>query len=398
MFNGSKLDPSDSERPHSTCIHVLAPQAHKPRLQSAAVIPGDPATDDWAPQVKDEGEDVLLSLPDPFVTTRSFTVVQIRTVQHAFSRSELNAIRKMYNWKPNDRDPLRGKIAISQGEGWRTLTAGDGAMARLLGVSTGTVRNLRMALQDKLAVEIKNNGVGPNAGKTWIVYSFDNILRRLKTAGYLYASLRPAGAVAVCDTAGEVVAPRALVARGSKVDLTTLDPSNLQSEKADPSKFVHLNQKVDGSKFAAHINNSINNKLAANTNTKEALVRLEDAANRELEIHLGQPSPTCATKIATSILNITPDATEDDVIVFIDQELPAIVSDPGTKNTTGLLIWKVKPCFTPDALARRRSYIPQWYEERYRQMVRGEARCRFSSEYRQWFETRYMNRQEEIAS
>jgi len=261
-------------------------------------------TGDQEPQVTETAIQEILQSAHYDAPPRRISLRPIRSIQDGLSRNELAGLSTLWT-KAREGDAEAN---------FRLLTIGDRTLAAVLNVSDNSVRNLRNALLDKLAIQVHHAEVaGPRGGKTYIVFSYAEILRRWRKNGFVLASQRTAGAVALCDASGRVVAPRALVERAHlakfdpssfKFDPLDFDPSNLQS---DPTNFAPATAKFDPSSFAAPIRNK--------TNPDNQPAAPEEIASivRSVAVHVGSCDEDFALRLIALCRSTGSDATLEEI-------------------------------------------------------------------------------------
>ena len=316
--------------------------------------------DDLEPQVTEASIQETLQSATPENPPRRISFRQVRSIQDGLARNELATLSTLWT---------KGREGDASGN-FRLITIGDRTLARVLNVSDNSVRNLRNALLDKLAIQVHHaNVAGPKGGKTYIVFSYAEILRRWRKNGLVLASQRTAGAVALCDASGHVLAPRALLASASsrKFDPSNFnfapsyfDPSNFQPA---PTNFDPSDSKFDPSSFAPLIRNKTNqaNQPAAPGETAHIV--------HAVAAHLGSCDQQFAERLITACRSNTVDATVDEIEYFVQTTLPPLVRNTAVQSKTGVLLSRAASTFSGESLRQLRAGLQSYRMERARQVI-----------------------------
>jgi len=296
---------------------------------------------------------------------RRISLRPIRSIQDGLSRNELAALSTLWT-KAREGDTEAN---------FRFLTIGDRTLAAVLNVSDNSVRNLRNALLDKLAIQVRHAPVaGPRGGKTYIVFSYAEILRRWRKHGYVLASQRTAGAVALCDASGQVIAPRALVerARSAKFDPShfkfapsDFDPSILQS---DLTNFAPANPDFDPSSFGPLIRNK-----TIRANQPPAPDEIASIV-RSVATHLGACDEDFAQRLILLCRSTAGDATIEEIAYFVESNLPSLVRNSSVQSKTGVLLSRAAPTFTGESLRQLRAGVQRYRIDCARDIIQHSSR------------------------
>ena len=352
-LEGSNFSPS---KIHPFPGLVPPPPAHEsvPHPLKSLVEP-----DDQEPRVTEEAIYELLDTAHRELPPRRMSLRAIRSIQDGLSRNELAALTTLWT---------KGREGDAAGN-FRLLTIGDRTLATVLNVSDNSVRNLRNALLDKLAIQIHHAKiVGPRGGKTYIVFSYSEILRRWRKNGLILASQRTAGAVALCDASGRAVAPRALASADSgKIDPSNfkIDPSNIDPSLSisNPNNFDPSNRKFDPSSFALHIRNKAN--YGNQPPAPHEIARTVQSVSK----YIGGCDEDFAVRLLSTCRSIAPDASIDEVEYFIDATLPSLVRNASIQSKTGVLLSRAASTFTGESLRQLRVGLQAYRIDRATQVV-----------------------------
>lgn len=356
----------DSERlpTMSTGDARLGPILDRSHFEGSNFIPSNFA-DGQDPQVTETAIQEILHSAHYEAPPRRISLRPIRSIQDGLSRNELAGLSTLWT-KAREGDAEAN---------FRLLTIGDRTLAAVLNVSDNSVRNLRNALLDKLAIQVHHAGVaGPRGGKTYIVFSYAEILRRWRKSGFVLASQRTAGAVALCDPSGRVVAPRALVERAQstkfdpssfKFDPINFDPSNLHS---DPTNFAPATAKFDPSSFEPPIRNK--------TNPDNQPAAPEEIASivRSVAAHVGSCDEDFALRLITLCRSTAGDATLEEIEYFVESNLPSLVRNTSVQSKTGVLLSRAAPTFSGESLRQLRAGVQRYRIDRARQIIQHSSR------------------------
>lgn len=361
--NFERSDSTESEPPLSGPAR-LAPILERSNFEGSHFISSN-FTADQEPQVTETAIQEILQSAHYEAPPRRISLRPIRSIQDGLSRNEMAALSTLWT-KAREGDAEAN---------FRLLTIGDRTLAALLNVSDNSVRNLRNALLDKLAIQVHHAGIaGPRGGKTYIVFSYAEILRRWRKNGFVLASQRTAGAVALCDASGRVVAPRGLVDRAQptkftpsrfKFDPLDFDPSNLQS---DPTNFAPATAKFDPSSFAAPIRNK--------TNSDNQPAAPEEIASivRSVAAHVGSCDEDFALRLITLCRATASDATLEEIEYFVESNLPSLVRNTSVQSKTGVLLSRAAPTFSGESLRQLRAGLQRYRIDRARQIIQHSSR------------------------
>ncbi|HWQ53051.1 MAG TPA: hypothetical protein VN442_05160 [Bryobacteraceae bacterium] len=247
--------------------------------------------------------------------------------------------------------------------GLRALTVGERTLAAEVPMAYSTCQQNLRSLITKLALEVRAGGA--NRSKTYLVYSFDEILRRRRAVGLTHVVRRTSGVT--------LVNPATCSGALTSGALDQGDPRETFSAPAAdapllPSGAPGLrNSGAPG--FNPHIRSQ---ESSSGTSTEEEAPAALVQALRE---GMGTTDDDAVRRIFADSRAKAPDATVGEVAHFIRVQAARIGRLRGIENPMGLLIRQVPRCFEGESFRQFREAERQRREAERRQAeeVRLEA-------------------------
>ena len=255
------------------------------------------------------------------------------TVQDAHTLAEQAVYDAMYRaGKPHQGDS-------------RILTVGLRTLAEMSRLAYSNCKANVRSLIEKLAVDA-NDDFSYTAGRTYIIYSFRDILKRRKAAGLTHV-IRTRGVVFVDPSDGREVRPGAVLRPKSSAPETSApvsESSALESVKTSAPVSGESSAPATG----AHIRSRHLLRNSDETTTAPAVIvtAIHDA--------MGRGDDDAARRIAQACREVAPNVTNEEIAHFIRQEGPALRENPAIDNPMGLLIRHIPRCCQGESLRLHR--------------------------------------------
>ena len=292
-----------------------------------------------------------------YIFHRRIRIREATTVQDGHSLAEQAVYDAMYRaGKPYQGDS-------------RILTIGLRTLAELARMAYSNCKANVRSLVAKRAIE-EREGFSYTDGRTYVVYSYREILRRRKAAGQTHV-IRNRGVAFVDSVTGKVLTPHGIAKSGAPdsntsqtgapaTDALTSDAGALASDASGaPST-----QESSAPAADAHIRNR---QLIRNA-TQESSSFLT-AVVSALRRYIPDVDDEAAGDLWKRCLENAPSAQISEVVHFIDLK----AGKPGIRMPLGFLLTAVPKCFLGDSYR-------QFREERQRALQTGQARDRMFAE------------------
>jgi hypothetical protein len=269
------------------------------------------------------------------------------TVQDAHTLAEQAVYDAMYRaGKPHQGDS-------------RILTVGLRTLAEMSRLAYSNCKANVRSLIEKLALDA-NEDFSYTAGRTYIIYSFRDILRRRKAAGLTHV-IRTRGVVFVDPSDGQEVRPGAVPPPDSSAPETSAPVF-----KTSALESVQTSAPVSGESSAPatgpHIRNRhfLRNSDETTPSSPVIVTAIHDA--------MGRGDDDAAQRIAAACRQMAPDVTDEEIAHFIRQEGPALGRNAALDNPMGVLIRHIPRCCRGESLRLHREAVRQ-EEERNREQT-----------------------------
>jgi hypothetical protein len=270
------------------------PTGSKPRFSREASI-GAPNT--GAPEFTAETEGIAkagfftLSSPD-IIHPRRLEIREARYAQDGHTSGEQRLYEVLY------------KLGRPVAKHANAVTIGERSLASQARMSYSSVQENARSLARKLAIEVRAAS-SKNSPKTYVVFSYDEILRRRRAAGLTHYFRR--------TSAVELVDPRS-------VDRTATNSGALSSGAPELLQ-------MPAQARASEIDHSFPHQVL--TAIRTTLLKADDDA---------------ALRIVAECRKVTPDVTAAEIADFILIEGPAIARNKSVQNPLGVLIRHIPRC------------------------------------------------------
>ena len=342
---------SQSSAPKTSALDTGVPRSEAPEpldspyAPTPAYVPGAPdstAPDSGAPET---------DAPSQFVYRRP-RIREAVTVQDAHTLAEQAVYDAMYRaGKPHQGDS-------------RMLTIGLRTLAEIARMAYSNCKANVRSLIEKLAVDAGEE-FSYTTGRTYIVYSFRDILRRRRAAGLTHV-IRTRGVVFVDPSSGQEVGPRA----ATQPESTAPDSSAPESQSS-ALESTETSAPVIGESSAPAPGSHIKNRnFERNSNETTAPPPVIVTAIQEA---IGRADDDAAQRIAQACREVTPGVTDEEIAHFIRQEGPALRRNPGLDNPMGVLIRHIPRCCRGESLRLHREAVSR-EKERNRRQIEGWLR------------------------
>jgi len=362
-----ETEPSESGAPVSCALEpapmeISAPQStapHSSASESSAIETSAPETSQVAhPRLSSASEmsalhsDALEYPALDYSAQRRPRIRETSTVQDGHSLAEQAVYDVMYR---------AGKTY--QGES-RILTIGLRTLAEMSRMAYSNCKANVRSLVEKLAID-EREGFSYTQGRTYVVYSFREILRRRKAAGLTHV-IRSRG-VAFVDPATGIPLRRRGLSESSALDST----ASISSAPGPPASAPEQVQST-----------------ALPSRESSALAASAPIENRHLLRNSEEPSSSALEALVSALRSHTPD-TDDDAAISLwhrcRENAPAAspaeivhfihlkAGKPGIRMPLGFLLTAVPKCFQGDSYR-------QFLEERRRNQAAQSARDRMFAE------------------
>jgi hypothetical protein len=268
-------------------------------------------------------------IPGPSLTAglalkRRFPIRQMRLAQDAHSRAEQAVYQKLWETaKPFDD--------VS-----RLITIGFGEMGRLVGLSESNARiNTRMLIRKLAMEEHAGYDCEHGTGRTYRVFSYQEILNRRKKAGLTRYQRRTLAVVFVDDD-------------GQPINLANARPGiNLQGE--------------GDSKLGGGAGPNLGARPGINLGPlyREQLREQETSSSvslivRTVQAELGAIDDAAARRILESCREKAPDVTDEELEHFARLQASRVRNSKRVENPIGLLIAQIPKCFEGESFRQFR--------------------------------------------
>jgi hypothetical protein len=325
---------------------ALKPEAPEPRnALSPEFVPNAPAS--GAP----ESSAPIFAAPETDTSTQSiYRKPRIReavTVQDAHTLAEQAVYDAMYRaGRPH------------QGES-RILTIGLRTLAEMSRMAYSNCKANVRSLVEKLAIDAHED-FSYTTGRTYIVYSFRDILRRRKAAGLTHV-IRTRGVLFVDPSTGREVRPYAAPPPESSAP-----DSGAPVSPTGALESVEISAPVAGESSAPaqapHIRNRhlLRNSDETTTPAPVVVAAVSDA--------MGHADDDAAQRIIHACREVAPDVTNEEIAHFVRQEGPALRRNRGLDNPMGVLIRHIPRCCQGESLRLHRQAVMREKERNRRQI------------------------------
>jgi hypothetical protein len=269
------------------------------------------------------------------------------TVQDAHTLAEQAVYDAMYRaGKPHEGDS-------------RMLTIGLRTLAEISRMAYSNCKANVRSLIEKLALDAHED-FSFTAGRTYIVYSFRDILRRRKAAGLTHV-IRTRGVRFVDPSSGQEIPPD----QASQPDSSAPGSSALESQSSALDSTESTAPGIGESSAPApapHIRNRQFSRNSDETTTPSPVIvtAIHDA--------IGRADDHAAQRIAQDCRETTPDVTDQEIAHFIRQEGPALRRNRSLDNPMGVLIRHIPRCCRGESLRLHREAVAQEQERNRRQV------------------------------
>jgi hypothetical protein len=295
--------------PETSAPDVTALESHKP--ESSA--PESDAVESDAPES---------SAPN-YVFQRRVRIREVSTVQDAHSLAEQAVYDAMYR----AGQPYQGDSRI--------LTIGLRSLADLSRMAYSNCKANVRSLIAKLAIE-ERGGFSYTDGRTYIIYSFREILRRRKVAGFTHV-IRNRGVAFVDPVSGIPLQPKHL-SQSSAPDSSA--PGPLTSALESPQASAPIRAESSAPETEAHIRNR-----NLNRNPVEEASSFLGPIVSALRRYIPDVDDDAARELWRRCRENAPDAEITEVVHFVDLK----AGKPGIRMPLGFLLAAVPKCFVGDA-------------------------------------------------
>jgi hypothetical protein len=356
------LDAVDrEEHSESSAPDIAAPESgalqssavERGALETGALKPGAPET----PVSKNVADALLSGAPESTApdlsapeidapsqpTYRRPRIREAATVQDAHTLAEQAVYDAMYRaGRPHQGDS-------------RILTIGLRTLAELSRMAYSNCKANVRSLIDKLALDADDD-FSYTTGRTYIVYSFRDTLRRRKAAGLTHV-IRTRGVVFVDPASGREVDPF--------YESSAPDSSAPESETS-ALESVQTGAPLPDESSAPVTDPHIRNRhLLRNSNETTAPSPLIVAAIQDA---MGRADENAAQRITEACREAAPDVTSAEIAHFIRQEGPALRKNRALDNPMGVLIRHIPRCCRGESLRLHRQVVSQ-EEDRNRRQI-----------------------------
>jgi hypothetical protein len=356
-IDASDLDASVSSAPEISAplIPAPVPQESPGVVQTDAPLPSAPQSDAGQTSAPESGPDETDALD--YIFRRRIRVREAVTVQDAHSLAEQAVYDAMYRaGKPYQGDS-------------RILTIGLRTLAELARMAYSNCKANVRSLVSKLAIE-EREGFSYTDGRTYVVYSFREILRRRKAAGLTHV-IRNRGVAFVDPATGKPFENNRL-SQSSAPDLSASQttaplfsaPASGASALTSVRSGAPSNRESSAPGAGAHIKKRhlIRNKPEESASFLAAIVSA-------LRRYIPDVDDEAAADLWNRCLENAPAAQLADVVHFIDLK----AGKPGIRMPLGFLLTAVPKCFLGDSYR-------QFREDRQRARQAGQTRDRMFAE------------------
>jgi hypothetical protein len=229
------------------------------------------------------------------------------------------------------------RLAKPVGKGTlRALNIGERTLAAEVPMAYSTAQENTRSLVRKLSIEVQSSG--PNKPKTYLVYGYDEILRRRRVAGLTHVLRRTSGVSLVNPGAPSFGAPK--------------DSSGAPSFGAPKDSSGAPSFRSSGApNLGAHIRNS---KEFLGTSTTTTAATTPPVIANAIISAFGFVDEQAILTIIQEARRRAPDATDEEIAEISSWQCRRISKLRNVDNPVGLLINQVPRCFEGEPFARYR--------------------------------------------
>jgi hypothetical protein len=329
VLNALKFEPPEPPNPPRIAVPD-APDSSAPK--SGALVFAAPETD---------------ASPQPIY--RRPRIREAVTVQDAHTLAEQAVYDAMYRAaRPHQGDS-------------RILTIGLRTLAEMSRMAYSNCKANVRSLVEKLAIDARHD-FSYTTGRTYIVYSFRDILRRRKAAGLTHV-IRTRGVLFVDPSTGREVRPYTVPPPESSAPDSGAPVSPMGALESEQTSAL----VADESSAPAQAPHIRNRHLLRNSDETTAPARLVVAAVNDA---MGHADDDAAQRIIQACREVAPDVTNEEMAHFIRQEGPALRRNRVLDNPMGVLIRHIPRCCQGESLRLHRQAVRR-EEERSRRQIDG---------------------------
>jgi hypothetical protein len=352
------IDAGYSSAPDTGAAKTGAPETRAPKasaLKSDAPAPLEPPTPKYVPGAPISGAPgttaPVFTVPETDAPAQAIyrrpRIREAVTVQDAHTLAEQAVYDAMYRaGKPHQGDS-------------RILTIGLRTLAEMSRMAYSNCKANVRSLIAKLAVDAHDD-FSYTTGRTYIIYSFRDILRHRKAAGLTHV-IRTRGVVFVDPSDGREVRPYAAPRRESSAPDSSgpvWQPSALESTETS----ALLADESSAPAAGPHIRNRHFPRNSDETTTSSPIIV------NALHEAMGRADEDAAQRIAQACRELVPDVTHEEIAHFIRQEGPALRRNGALDNPMGVLIRHIPQCCRGESLRLHREAV-RLEEERSRSQI-----------------------------
>lgn len=217
---------------------------------------------------------------------------------------------------------------------FRIISIGERTLATEVPMAYSTVQENLRSLAAKLAIEVRSNG--PRQPKTYIVYPYDEILRRRRAAGLTHVLRRTSSVTLV------------------RPDSDTLGAANVGAPSFSPGAATSGAPKLPAG--APSFDTSGAPNLGALIRNEEITQETSSSQQRwplavqALLAAMGHGDDDAVHLMAEAAIRNAPDATDEELAYFIRDEAPRVNRNKALDNPMGMLIRQVPRRFIGGSL------------------------------------------------
>jgi len=241
----------------------------------------------------------------------------------------------------------------------RMLTIGLRTLAEISRMAYSNCKANVRSLIEKLAID-GDEDFSYTTGRTYIIYSFRDILKRRRAAGLTHV-IRTRGVCFVDPSSGRETGPHT----APEIESSAPDSSALDSESGalvSVESSAPVSDETGAPVPGSHIRNR---HLTRNSNETTAPSPAIVTAIHEA---IGRADEDAAQRIRQACREVTPDVTDEEIAHFIRQEGPALRRNRSLENPMGVLIRHIPRCCRGESLRLHREAIRQEGERNRRQI------------------------------
>lgn len=243
----------------------------------------------------------------------------------------------------------------------RILTIGLRTLAEMSRMAYSNCKANVRSLVEKLAIDAHDD-FSYTTGRTYIVYSFRDILRRRKAAGLTHV-IRTRGVLFVDPSNGREVRPYTAAGPESSA-LDSGAPVSPSGALESVETSAPVGAESSAPDRAPHIRNR---HLLRNSDETTTPARLVVAAVNDA---MGHADDDAAQRIVAACREVAPDVSGEEIAHFIRQEGPALRRNRALDNPMGVLIRHIPRCCQGESLRLHREAVMR-EEERSRRQIDG---------------------------